>query len=72
MWGLGRPVHCAELGRALRMSPSDPGESIRYYEADRAGDVPGPVAVAVEMMLAGALPPGGLKAIEPQPLRRVA
>jgi hypothetical protein len=65
LWGLERPLHAAELGRALRMSKSDPGERIRDYEADRAGPVPGPVAVAVEMMLGGALPPGGLSASRP-------
>lgn len=60
LWRLGRPVHAAELGRALRMAPSDPGESIRLYEARRQDRVPGPVAVAVEMMLAGMQPPDGL------------
>lgn len=60
LWGLDRPVHAAELGRALRMAPSDPGESIRAYEHGDTARIPGPVAVAVEMMLGGALPPGGV------------
>ncbi len=59
-WGLGRPVHASELGRALRMAPADPGESIRAYEAGTTKHIPGPVTVAVEMMLAGVLPPDGL------------
>jgi hypothetical protein len=63
MWGLSRPLHCSELGRALHLSPSDPGESIRFYEANRGGEVPGPVAAAVEMMLRGALPSRGIMAI---------
>jgi hypothetical protein len=62
LWGLPRPIHASELGRALQLSPSDPGESIRHYEKHRTGGVPGPIAVAVTMMLAGALPPGGVPA----------
>lgn len=62
LWGLDRPTHAAELGRALRLSKDDPGRSIRRYEAARKADVPGPMAVAVEMMLRGALPPGGIRA----------
>lgn len=59
MWGKGRPLRMAEIGRALRLGPKDPGESIRDYER---GDtrISGPISVAVEMMLKGALPPDGI------------
>ena len=60
LWGLRRPAHASELGRALRLAKQDPGESIRAYEAQRDKRVPGPVAVAVEMMLRGTLPPDGI------------
>jgi hypothetical protein len=60
LWGLGRPVFAAELGRALQLSPSDPGQSVRDYEAHRDEPVPGPVAVAVEFMLRGLVPAQGL------------
>lgn len=60
MWGFDRPLHASELGRALRMAPKDPGESIRAYEAKRARRVPGVLEAAVEMMLRGSLPPDGI------------
>lgn len=63
LWALDRPLHCAELGRALEMAPSDPGESIRRYEADRDAEVPGFVAAGVKMMLSGMIPTIGLSAI---------
>lgn len=66
LWGLNRPIHAAELGRALRMARGDPGESIRAYEANRTKQVPGPVSVAVEMMLRGQLPPDGLPTAKPK------
>ncbi len=62
-WGLGRPLKMAELGRALRLGGRDPGESIRNYESDRT-PISGPVAVAVEMWLAGAPVPGGVDVIK--------
>jgi hypothetical protein len=62
LWGLKRDLRMAELGRALRLPSADPGQSIRDYENGLA-KIPGPVQVAVEMMLAGALPPDGLDAI---------
>lgn len=61
IWELGRPANAAELGRALRLSPSDPGQSVRDYERKRAEPVPGPVAVAVEFMLMGIMPRGGVR-----------
>lgn len=63
MWGLGRPLHMSEMGRALRLSGRDPGASIRDYERGTTR-ISGPVSVAVEMMLAGSLPPDGLDALK--------
>lgn len=63
MWGLGRPLHMSELGRALRLSGADPGQSIRDYERG-ATRISGPVSVAIDMMLSGALPPDGLGALK--------
>lgn len=63
VWELGRAANAAELGRALRLSPSDPGQVIRAYEARRHEQVPGPVAVAVEFMLSGMRPRDGLAAV---------
>lgn len=72
LWGWPRPVHASELGRALRLCPSDPGESIRNYEAARAEVVPGPVSVAVDMMLRGTFPPDGLAATKPKKAQGVS
>lgn len=55
MWGLKRPLHMSEMGRALRLSGRDPGSSVRDWE--RGNGPTGPASVAVEMMLAGAMPP---------------
>jgi hypothetical protein len=63
MWGLGRPLHMSEMGRALRLSGRDPGASIRDYERGKTR-ISGPMAVAVLMMLAGALPPDGLECLK--------
>jgi len=59
MWGLGRPLHASEMGRAVRLGGRDPGESIRDYERGKTA-ISGPLSVAVEMMLAGMLPPDGV------------
>lgn len=59
LWGLGRPLHMSEMGRALRLGGRDPGASIRDYERGKT-KISGPMSVAVEMMLKGALPPDGL------------
>lgn len=59
LWNLGRPVSMAEMGRALRLGGRDPGESIRDYERGTTR-ISGPVSVAVEMWLAGCLPPDGI------------
>ncbi|MCF1502885.1 hypothetical protein [Afifella sp. H1R] len=60
-WGLDRPLHMSELGRALRLQGRDPGETIRDWE--RRGGPTGPASVAIEMMLGGALPPDPLDTI---------
>ena len=62
MWNLPRPLKKAELGRLLRLGSRDPGESVSDWESERTR-IPGPAIVAVQMMLAGALPPGGLSSI---------
>jgi hypothetical protein len=59
MWGLGRPLKASEMGRVLRLGGRDPGESIRDYERGKTR-ISGPVALAVELMLAGAVPSGGV------------
>ncbi|MFN3858130.1 MAG: hypothetical protein ACK4RV_10290 [Caulobacter sp.] len=64
MWGLGRPLQMSELGRALRLGGRDPGASIRDYERGNTR-ISGPMSVAVEMMLSGALPPDGIGCIKP-------
>lgn len=64
LWGLGRPLRMAEMGRALRLGGRDPGESIKAYE-DGKTSISGPITVAVEMMLDGARPRGGLEALRP-------
>jgi hypothetical protein len=60
MWGVGRPLHRSELGRALRLEARDPGESVAIWE--RRGPT-GPASVAIEMMLGGAMPPDDMRDI---------
>jgi hypothetical protein len=62
LWGLGRPLYVTELGRILRFPATDPAQSIRDYE-DGVSRIPGPVSVAIDMLLAGAQPPDGLEAM---------
>lgn len=57
MWGLGRPLRMAEMGRALRLQGRDPGASVRDWERGHT-PISGPVSVAVEAMLAGYRPIG--------------
>lgn len=58
MWGLARPLHYSEVGRALRLGGRDPGETVEKWAT---GDGPtGPASVAIAMMLAGAPPPDPL------------
>lgn len=63
MWGFGRPLHMSEIARALRLSGRDPGRSVRDWESG-ATPISGPVSVAVEMWLAGAMPPDALDLIK--------
>lgn len=56
LWGLARPLRAAELGRVLRLKGRNPGATVLNWEAGR-DEVSGPVSVAIEMMLAGAIPP---------------
>lgn len=56
MWGLDRPLHAAELARALRLTGRDPGRSVLDWEDEKTA-VSGPVSVAIEMMLDGKKPP---------------
>ncbi len=60
MWGLGRSLHPAELGRAMGCCPTDPGVLVRYWR-DEVRPVPGPAATCINMFLSGALPPDGLE-----------
>lgn len=64
LWGLGRSLKAAELGRVLRLGGRDPGESIRDYESGKTA-IGGPISAAIEMMLDGARPRGGLEALRP-------
>jgi hypothetical protein len=59
LWGKGRPLKASELGRALRLGGKEPGQSIRDYERG-VTKISGPISVAVQMMLNGALPPDGI------------
>lgn len=50
MWGLGRPLHAAEMGRLLGLKAQrDPGEQVLKWERT---EPTGPASIAVEMMLA--------------------
>jgi hypothetical protein len=62
MWGLDRPLHHSELGRALRLKGKDAGHTVRDWERKEA-EISGPVSAAIEMMLAGAMPPDPMKDI---------
>jgi hypothetical protein len=56
IWRLGRPVSHSELGRILRLGANDVGAAVRDYERGKSR-ITGPIAVALLMMLAGAIPP---------------
>ena len=62
LWGLRRNVRPAELGRALRLGPGDPGGTVRNWLENKTG-MPGPASMAIEMMLLGALPADGLESV---------
>jgi hypothetical protein len=61
LWGFGRPLHRAELGRALRLTNRDPGETVATWEGSKGPS--GPASVAIALFLAGALPPDGVAAV---------
>ncbi len=61
MWGLNRPLHMSELGRALRLQGRDVGNTVRDWE--RRDGPTGPAAVAIETWLSGAMPPDPLSDI---------
>jgi hypothetical protein len=64
LWGLGRPLHKAEMGRACYLAPSDPGQPIGDYERPvKPVGIPRPVAALVRLYLKGVLPPDGLEVI---------
>lgn len=62
LWGLKRPLHMSEMGRALRLGGRDPGQSVRDYERG-ATPISGPISALVEVYLAGAQPVDGLAAV---------
>lgn len=61
-WGLSRPLHNSELARALRLGGRDPGATIQDWIKQKTA-ISGPCTVAIEMMLAGALPPDPMETI---------
>lgn len=61
LWGLSRPLFATELGRVLGFKGRNPGAMIQRYEAGNCA-IPATVALAIRMMLAGQLPPGGVNA----------
>lgn len=62
MWGLGRPLKCSELARALGLSGRDPGQSVIDYERGKT-PISGPIDRLVRVYLNGALPPDGIGSI---------
>lgn len=64
MWGLGRPLTRAELGRALMLSEKYGGEHVSKLETGKA-NLSGPIYACICMMLAGAVPPGMESVVKP-------
>lgn len=60
LWGWKRAAFASELGRALLNPARDPGEMIRDYESRRDTPIPWALAASVQLLLNGALPPGGI------------
>jgi hypothetical protein len=52
LWGLGRPVSMAEMGRVVGLGGRDPGESIRDYERGKTM-ISNPLALALAALLDG-------------------
>lgn len=63
-WGLKRPLHMSELGRALGLKGTDPGQSVRDYQGGLTA-IPPPVAELIAQFLSGAVPSRGLASIRP-------
>ena len=63
-YGLGRPLHAAELGRLLGCERRDPGASVLDWENGKRA-ISGAVAVAIGALLAGYRPPGFYQVIPP-------
>lgn len=59
MWGFGRPLRKVEMGRALGLSESRPGQSVTLYETGKR-QISTTAAYLVSVYLSGALPPCGL------------
>ena len=55
LWGLDRPLRKSELGRVLRLSGRDPGQTIARWESGN-DSISGPAQVAIEALLAGFRP----------------
>lgn len=66
LWGLERPLYASELARVLRLTGRDPGRSILDYETGTTR-VSGPMSVAIDMMLGGAVPPTYAEVFNQQP-----
>ncbi|GEP00600.1 hypothetical protein [Methylobacterium haplocladii] len=56
LWGLGRLLTYGEMAHILRLRPENGSDTVTKWESGRS-PISGPVSVAVEMMLAGAIPP---------------
>jgi hypothetical protein len=62
--GLGRPLHASELGRILRLTSRDPGAVVIGWEREHH-QITGPVSLAIDLMLAGAIPKDMSNAVKP-------
>lgn len=64
MWGLDRWLTYGEMAHLLRLRPENGSETVMKWE-EGSTPITGPVSVAVEMMLAGAVPPTRDQALAP-------
>jgi hypothetical protein len=62
MWGLGRPLHAAELARSLRLGGRDPGRTVLDWENHKK-EVSGPASVVIDLYLTGSPPPDDMRGI---------
>ncbi len=63
-WGLNRPLHMSEMGRLLKLSGRDVGQSIRDWER-REGPT-GPASVAISAMIDGWRPSDWKECLTPR------